>query len=434
MKKLFSIAVGCLFCMTGKAAVAGEAFDSLLGAAGSDGAALAAVFDGAAPASAADMQAVFSRPGNSSTAGAVNGRPRQGLFIVPVPEPVAVADADLKFEKFNPPVTTIDEKTELPFMKKGIAALEATDSGKPLARFFNSEGVIIKWETRGDFNSESPYARACSPEECGDKKVIYLNDIKVTEHGVVKTDYKEFYLTSNPTFLAVVLAHELTHLSDYKNIGSGVPEKNSVYLFLELNAWSNETYVYHQLLKAGIAPAPNSPEENYETQMVRLHLAIRDYVNGGTKPVASEFLALVKAGFNIDKYVKDTTLIKRTGIMSLAGIVEDTDKELTPAMENMADPGIFASREKKAQYKKYKMARQALDTSTEEYMKWRNPPPPPVVHPSTPHGSNSGGAGGHSGSTGGHTGGGSSGNGGNHSGGGEWIPPFNPNPYFPPST
>jgi len=92
----------------------------------------------------------------------------------------------------------------------------------------------------------------------------------------------------------------LTHLSDYKNIGSGVPpENNSVNLFLELNAWSTETYVYDQLRKAGIAPGPNSLEENYETQMVRLNLAIRDYVNGGKKPVAGDFDKLVGNAFDL---------------------------------------------------------------------------------------------------------------------------------------
>ncbi|MDP2866468.1 MAG: hypothetical protein Q8O90_09510, partial [Elusimicrobiota bacterium] len=131
-------------------------------------------------------------------------------------------------------------------------------------------------------------------------------------------NYKDLYLTYNPTFLAVVLAHELTHLRDYKNIGSGAPGKNSVNLFLELNAWSTGTYVYHQLLKAGIAPAPNSPEENYETQVVRLHLAIRDYVNGGKKPEAGDFLTLIKAGFPFDQYIKDAAKIERKGSMSLA--------------------------------------------------------------------------------------------------------------------
>lgn len=437
MKKIYSVAVGFLFlfCITEKIAVAGQAFDSLLSAASSDGAALSAVFDGARTAPTADIQAVFSQPGNISAVGAANGLPRHNLFTVPVPEPVAVEDVNSKSNKSRAPITTLDEKTELPFIKKGIAALEAADAGKPLAKFFKSEGVTIKWETRGDFNSESPYARACPPEECGDKKVIYLNDIKVKEDGVIKTDYKELYLTSNPTFLAVVLAHELTHLSDYKNIGSGVPEKNSVNLFLELNAWSNETYVYNQLLKAKIAPAPNSPEENYETQLVRLHLAIRDYMNGGTKPAASEFLALVKAEFPFDKYIDKTTEIKRKGSMSLAGVVEEM-YDLDSSLENMENPGFFTSNEKKAQYNKYKKIRQALDASTEEYLKWRNPPPPPLILPSTPypHGSSSG-------SVGGHAGGGSSGNGGNNSGGGghsggggEWVPPFNPNPNFPPGV
>ena len=120
-------------------------------------------------------------------------------------------------------------------------------------------------------SSAPNYAEACTPEVCGEKKVLYLNNLKTAYK-----DYKELLLDSNPTFLAIAVAHELTHLADFKNMGSGVQKGTAAQLFLELNGWSTGVYVYHELLKSGVAPTPNSNEESYDLQLVRLDLAIRD--------------------------------------------------------------------------------------------------------------------------------------------------------------
>lgn len=380
MKKIFSVmsvAAG-LFLMGNEMVISGPAFESLMTAAGSDGELLPVVFDGAATAPVGGAHYVPFQPVNIVIT--VSERSQECMYMAPVPEPVGVGRVNPNSEKFSAPIITLDEAAELPYLNKGIAALEATASGKPLADFLKSEGVVVKWEMRGETGKEPAYARACPPEECGDKRVIYLNSTQIREHNVVIKDYKDFYLTSNPTFLAVVLAHELTHLRDYKNIGSSAQGKNSVNLFLELNGWSNETYVYHQLLDAGIAPTPNFPEEKPEVQEVRLHLAIRNYINGGKKPIASDFLSIIKDGkINIDEYIKEVTNIERKGSMSLAGVVENR-YGLDPALENMAKPG-FLDFEKKSQYNKYQKIREALGISTANYLKWKNPPPPPPPTP-----------------------------------------------------
>jgi len=184
MEKLIFIIFGLVFlCITNELAVAGEAFESLLAVASAD-ATLPVVFDGAAPSSIG-LQPVLSQPVNTAEPVRVNNRQRQAFFTMPVPAPVDIKDLNLKSNR-APLITTIDEKTERSFINKGIAALAAATSGEPLVEFLKTEGVVIKWETRAYTDKEPPYARACPPDECIGKKVIYLNDIKTKKNGVEK--------------------------------------------------------------------------------------------------------------------------------------------------------------------------------------------------------------------------------------------------------
>lgn len=350
-------ALGC------SCAVAGPAFDSLAAVA-SDGATAPVVFDGAQIPLTESINPgiVWASPAPGREHGA--NKRKADVSGVPVPLP--------EVERYTGelPVSAPDK----PFMDRAISALANTVSGRPLVDFLSREQVEIRWAPLASTFKEPSFAYACPPEECGGKNVLYLNS---------RGKYAELYRKPNPTFLAVVLAHELTHLSDYKDLGGGVKGKQTVAgLFLELNGWSTETYVYHEISKAGNAPLPG--DEHEALQAVRLNLAIRDYVNGGPRPSSADFpLLRVVDGVPFDAYVDKTTATKRQGSMSLAGVVE-LKYDLDSSFEEMPNPGLFASGDKKSEYKKYKKLKKSLSASAAEYVKWRKEayaPPPPAQPP-----------------------------------------------------
>lgn len=447
MNKLFYAVVGVVaFMCVGCATVfAGVAFDSLLSAASPDVVGLTGVFDGAAKHGSYCLPEASLSYEKQSVFVSHASRSHQTFFAPTVPRPFMVESAEIKAAASREEAQCpIDPKTEGHIINKGLDALKSFNAGpcKSLSDFYASEGVIIKWRTlvKTANKKETIFAWACPPEECGDKKIIYLNDIVVKRSDEQGGDinYKDYFLKSNPTFLAITLAHELTHLSDYKKIGSGIKDPGAAALFLELNGWSTETYAYHQLLEAGIAPEPNSTTETKEIQETRLHLAIRDYVNGvkgAALPQARDYFQLVKSGFKFDEYIQKTVNLEKKGIMTLAGVVEDR-YGFSESFESMEAPGFFSS---SGEYKKYKKLQESLGLSTAEYIKWRKE----NVDPAPPATNNSGGvvapavssAGqGHSSPS--HPSSPSNGHDGEGGGGssGSGQQPAVPNPSFPPGT
>lgn len=239
--------------------------------------------------------------------------------------------------------------------------LAATAIGKSLAKFMERENVRVKSAPLGAIDRGQAYAKVCAPEDCHGKKIIYLSN---------SPEHRNLFLDPNPTFLTVVLAHELTHLVDFKDMDGGVTGNQRVAgFFLELNGWSNETYVYHELLVKGVAPKPAS--ESKALQEVRLNLAIRDYVNGGKRPVLKDFPLLVTIGEKpFDEYVKKVTEKPRKGSMSLAGVVKLRYDLDSAEVEEMAKPPYYdhaATRE----YEKYLKLRNALGYRTAAYIDWK---------------------------------------------------------------
>lgn len=420
---------GLILIVTCSALKAGPAFDSLMSAASADETAVPVVFDGASKPGMGNLWPIQNRAG-ASLSGSTSLRLRQSHIAVPEPS----ASEEVRPEAGKNRITldtAIDEKTEGPIINRGLASLKSVGLGKPLFDFFESEKVELRWKPLARTDKDPGYAYACPPEECGDKKIIYLN----------KHNYLDLFYSSDPTFLAVTLAHELTHLRDYRDIGGGVKKgaPNSAALFLELNAWSAETYVYHQLLVSGGAPEPNSQKESSVVQQIRRNLAVRDYMNGAKKPSSTDYLAIIKDGQDTDAYLKNVASDKKGGIMSLAGVVEYI-YDIPAAFESMEDPGFFAGKDKKTQYKQYKKLKESLGFSTAEYMRWRkanvDPAPPSnasgVVAPAVSSGSSSG-----SSSDPGHTSNTSDGDdhtGNSHSGSGNGggNSPHVPNPGFNP--
>lgn len=358
-----------------KAAIAGPALQSLMRAAEADPAFLSTVYDGRAHSSINALPAAVSQNNFPSSIQIIFATPERYLPM-PVPELVASVSINSEVDSSNrTPETPMDSNTETPIMSRALETLSHTVSGKPLTDFFKSQKVELRWKPLSSFSNAPAYARACPPEECGENKVIYLN---------TSAKDKNLFFDTNPSFLAIVLVHELSHLSDYKKMGGGVAQGSSAGLFLEINGWSTETYVYHELLQAGVAPAPKSVEENYAMQQVRLHLAIRDYMGGGPKLSAGDYLNFIKSGADVNKYIYETTKNHQAGMMSLAGLVEYLYSSPT-SLEYMKEPGIFASSAKKEDYKKYIKVRESLAASTFEYIKWRkenvDPQPPAIVTP-----------------------------------------------------
>lgn len=288
-------------------------------------------------------------------------------ILVPV---AALPDTEGEFpaSRVNDGVA-LDPSTEKPALDRAIAKLAAIKSVDDLSAFLKSEGVEVKWKSLGSLNSDPDYASACIPEVCKDKKVIYLSTFKDEARNI---DHKKLFLDVNPTFLAVTLAHELTHLSDFKSIGGSPAPKTQAQLFLELNGWSAGVYVYHQLLQSKVAPEPNSPQESRDIQLLRLDLAIRDYVNGGKRPVASDFRQISNIGVkSFEDYINFVTHTPRKGSMSLAGVVESAYDGLDPKFEELQKPDSSASNIDKTAYKQAKKIKKSLDLSTAEYIKWR---------------------------------------------------------------
>lgn len=361
-----------LIGFTPRQASAGQAFDALsAAAAGGD---VPAVFDGAA-----EKAEILPELKLSTIVVSINGLQSGGRRLPgAIPMPVETESGEEQSKLRANAGVVLDAATEKPAFSRAIKKLASIKSGKELVSFLESEGVEVKWKILAAADSEPNFAEVCPPEICGGKKVIYLNSLKTGAK-----DYKSMFLDSNPTFLAVALAHELTHLSDIKNIGGTVQRKSQAHLFLELNGYSAEVYVYHQLLLSGIAPKPNSIGESYEIQRLRLSLAIRDYINGGAYP---NYLDFNKIGGppNFDYYVGRASNGERKGSMSLAGVVEVL-YEFDPDLENLQKPAYSASSEEKTAYKQAKKIKRSLDLSTADYIKWRNvtvgvPTAPPQQH------------------------------------------------------
>jgi hypothetical protein len=341
----------CLFLLFFSRAgivLAGPAFDELVEAAGGED--MSVVFDGAERYS----------PGERTGSGRSAESPSSGLAAqefhvssarVPVPMPV--------MEKISGELHLSDNVKSIVAQAKNHLA--STTAGKTLAYFMGKENVEVKWAPLSSLTRAPAYARVCRPEECPGKKIIYLNN---------RPGYKELFLDKNRTFLAVVLAHELTHLMDFRNIGGGIKDNEvAANFFLELNGWSNETYVYHELLAKGVAPKPGS--DNAAIQRIRLDLAIRDYVNKGDRPSSKDFPLLSRIDdLSFDEYVTAVTKNPRIGSMSLGGVVRRMYGNLAPSFEDPPKPPAYNYAATK-EYEKYLKLRDALGHRTKVYIDWK---------------------------------------------------------------
>lgn len=288
-------------------------------------------------------------------------------------------------------------------VNSALALLAGTPTGNKLAKLQKDLGVEFLWNPAVSRNAEAP-----QPDDVGGRKIIYLASYNLDE-----------LMVENPAFLAVVLAHELSHHEDYKE-GKIKPESTS-HLYTELKGFSSEVYVYDELLKAGKVPQPNQSEENLDLRTTRLLLAVRNYVNGGEKPRAEDFRFL---GVMFDVYMKEWVDLGKKGPMSLVRAVKSVYSDLVDTPEEIVSPGPFAIISDREAYRNYKMAKNIknnLSIATGEYIQWRNSfnsgqnvgqsPAQPQIPPQNPaHGGNSSGS----------------------SGSGGVVPPlpFIPNPHF----
>ncbi|OGS07954.1 MAG: hypothetical protein A2270_08725 [Elusimicrobia bacterium RIFOXYA12_FULL_51_18] len=344
-----------LCCIAVSVAMAGPAFESLSAAAGTDP---SMVFDGASPGAVVRLHATpFSH--NGDTGGNVmRNSLRYSAFPIPVPE-ISFSDDNVAIYEKSKLESLPLGLEEQKIINRGVETLSATSTGKPLVDFLKKEGVEIRWKNLSLINSEPNYAEACPPSECSGKKVVYLNNMNRA--------YIDLFLDANPTFLAVTLAHELSHLADFKNIGE--PKKGtSGELYLELNGCSTGVYIYHQLANVHIAPNPKV--ENKDIQLIRLHLAIRDYVNGGKRPMANDF-PFIKglSGLGFDDYINKVTGQQRKGSMSLAGVVELT-YNFDDRLENPVKPASYDYAGLQ-EYGKYEKLSKSLGLRTADYLHWK---------------------------------------------------------------
>lgn len=259
-------------------------------------------------------------------------------------------------------------------MAKAKAAIASTPAGQPLADFSNAQNVTLLWDRKG-FLDASPYAFTAPPGPEG-KKTIHL----AWEYRNLLTDISD----PNFTFLSSIIAHELTHQSDF--VAAEITDRDtlnkSVRLLLELNAFNKTVYIYNQQRQAKKTAPPKL--ETRDLQMLRLYADIYNYMNGWWPyPRQSDFLQIQKIGeLTFDRYVKEVTKSGKRGIWSLAGVVEDL-YQINSAFEAPPKPGLFGNNK---EYKQYKAIEKSLNLAADKYNKWLNPPAPqaPVAPPQQP--------------------------------------------------
>ena len=253
-------------------------------------------------------------------------------------------------------------------VKNALKLLEGTTIGKPLAEFQKIgsqnpktgkiEPIEILWANL-DYLDKSNYAEAVHRKD--GTRVIYLNKNK-----------KDLFWDNNSknrVYLASILAHELTHHIDMKNIGE--PDRETTeHLFLELRGHLNQIYVYHELLAQRKAPRPRSGKEKEELQTIRFYLALRQYANGLTRKPNQKDFPLIKPleGRSFPAYV-DHLIGGRKGLLSLAGVLKDNYFELEGVDENPSNSS-----------KQYKALRAALGEATTMYIDWYKEAYPPVLN------------------------------------------------------
>lgn len=340
-----------------------------------------------------------------------------GLNSPSVPEPVpGVAAADGVFKGATNNITLLilkelgnpPSREEKRVIRKALKVLNASKVGKEICKTVGADGCTwddlqaagVQITTRDLkyhlpeplesilsplFGAEDPSAAVPNPSQANGKTFLCLD--------------QELVGKNSAEYVATFILHEISHISDNRKLGevSSPAQKYAA----EYKAHAVQMMVYDEFLRTG------KLKGNTATNGIQFMVSVYRWRNGGPKPNMDYSLKtkdkVYSAAELIGLYVKPDD----TGLKALWHLTEFYIQrpDATPTDGDMKFlEGIHS----------------AVKGSESKYVNWFPPQAVPANHgtspqPPSPHPPSEGG-GGHAGD------------------GGEWIPPYNPNPYFPPGT
>lgn len=303
----------------------------------------------------------------------------------------------------NPP-----SREEEKVIKKALKALNVSKVGKEICKTIGADGCTwnnlqaagVQITTRDlkyhlpeplesilgpVFGAEDPSAAAPNPSQANGKTFLCLD--------------QELVGKNSAEYVATFILHEISHISDNRKLGevSSPAQKYAT----EYKAHAVQMMIYDEFLRTG------KLKGNTATNGIQFMLSVYRWRNGGPKP-------------NMDYSLK--TKDKVYSAAELIGLYVKLDDNGMKALWHLTGfyiqrPDVVAT---DGDVKFLEAIHSAVKRSELKYVNWFPPQvvpsnPGPSPQPPSPHPPSD--------DDGGHAG-----------GGGEWIPPYNPNPYFPPGT
>lgn len=235
------------------------------------------------------------------------------------------------------------------------------------------------------FGSEDPDAATPNPSMTNGRTLLCLD--------------KELLSKNSPEYVATYILHEISHISDNRNLGE-VASAAQKYA-AEYKAHAVQMMVYDEFLRTG------KLKGNTATNGIQFMLSVYRWRNGGPKP-------------NMDYSLKSKNKVYSAA--ELIGLYVKPDDTGLKALWHLT--GFYIQRPDVAatdgDIKFLKGLHESVKSAESKYKIWFPPQAAPVTpsQPSQPHPPSN-----------------DNDSGGNHAGGGGgWVPPFTPNPYFPPGT
>ncbi|PIS46564.1 MAG: hypothetical protein COT17_07930 [Elusimicrobia bacterium CG08_land_8_20_14_0_20_51_18] len=152
-----------------------------------------------------------------------------------------------------------------------MAQLAETPVGKALAPLKTLHGIEIRWVKGGDLDGEYA-AKAYPPVDGKTGAEIHLNIDRMEELFPPRADH---------SYLASILAHELSHEEDFFYVSCEMEGGGTFELLSEIKAHTAQVAVYNYLAHKGKAPKPDSSEESYGLARVRFNSKMFDCVKAG---------------------------------------------------------------------------------------------------------------------------------------------------------
>lgn len=299
-------------------------------------------------------------------------------------------------------------KEEAKIIKKALKALNSSKFGKEICKPTGAAGCLlddlqaarVEITTRdlgyhlpaplesmlGYFwGSNDPHAATPKPSWVNGRTILCLDT--------------DLVLNNPPEYVATFILHELSHVADNRNLGEA--DSINKNFATEYKANVAHMMIYDEFLRTGKLKA------NPTSDSIQFLISVYRWRSGGPKPNMN-FSVVIKG----KKY-------SAAEIIGLYVRPDDTGLKavwhLTSFFTQLPEGTLT-----EADVKFLKGIHEAVKYAESKYVNWFPPQvvpanPGPSPQPPSPHPPSDG--------DGGHAG-----------GGGEWVPPFTPNPYFPPGT